>query len=73
MKHILKTLLIIVSIIVGFVSFTALLIAKKIHSIHAVTGEAVNSLANGDYFLITVMTMLSIAVIIFITKERHFA
>lgn len=73
MKYILGTLLITISTVIGLASFTALLIASRIHSIHAVSGEIVNTLGNGEFFLISVMTLLLIAVISLIIKERHFA
>ena len=73
MKYILSTLIITISTVIGFASFTVLLIVNRIHSIHAVSGEVINTLGNGEYFLITVMTMLLITVITFIIKERHFA
>ena len=73
MKYILSTLIITISTVIGFASFTALLIVNRIHSIHAVSGELVSTLGNGEYYLITVMTMLLVTVITFIIKERHFA
>lgn len=73
MKNIFATMLITLSIIIGFASFTSLLIVNRIHSIHAVTGEIINTLGNGEYFLITVMSLLLIAVMSVVIKERHFA
>lgn len=73
MKNALMTLLITVSVVLGMTMFGGLLVASKMHSVHAVTGEVVNALGNGGYFLITVMSILTAAIVSVIVKERHFA